>query len=373
MYHFCFLTGSYGRQDPLMFERQGKSLVEAGFKVTYIVCDDLPNEKVDGIEFVSTNFVPKGRFEQFLHTSKHIIRVAKVINADVYQISDPEMIASVKALKKMGKAVVFNMREDYSELLMRKHYIPKFLRKTAVRVYDAMMRRFLKLYDAVFSVTDSIVNKLKEQFHLDNCYLLTNFPRVRNDYNFDFDDYLKRGDVLCYTGYIYKRSRQKKVFEALMDLHSVHYILAGKIEENNESIIQHPYWKQVEFIDGFNKEQQYEILKKSTIANVFRDFGKGNDGSWGVIKIFEAMEAALPVLITDVPLYRGIIEKYQCGICVNPNDVNSIKNAIKFLITNKKEAYMMGQRGRKAVIEEYNWDKQAEKYIQVINQIIAIR
>ena len=39
MKHFCFVTGLYKRTDPLIFARQGKSLVDAGFKVTYIVCD----------------------------------------------------------------------------------------------------------------------------------------------------------------------------------------------------------------------------------------------------------------------------------------------------------------------------------------------
>ena len=110
------------------------------------------------------------------------------------------------------------------------------------------------------------------------------------------------------------------------------------------------------------------IFAKSTMANVFRDFGE-NDGSLGVIKIFESMEAALPVLLTDVPLYKNMVEKYHCGICVDPNNVQQIEDAIRFLVEHKEEAYRMGQNGRQAVLREYNWENQARNYIGVINSL----
>lgn len=101
---------------------------------------------------------------------------------------------------------------------------------------------------------------------------------------------------------------------------------------------------------------------------MFRDF-EGRDGSLGVMKIFESMEAALPVLFADVPLYRKINGKYHCGICVDPNNVQSIKEAVEYLVEHKQEAYEMGQRGREAVIKEFCWEQQAKKYIDVIENI----
>ena len=66
--------------------------------------------------------------------------------------------------------------------------------------------------------------------------------------------------------------------------------------------------------------------------------------------------------------YIGL-SKYHCGICVNPNDPVQIERAIRYLIDNKREAYLMGQNGRRAVLEEYNWENQAKKYIQVIKEL----
>jgi len=368
MLHYCFLTGGYKRYDPLMFERQGKTLVKAGYKVTYIVCDNQPDEIKDGITILSTRFKPKNRIDRFLHSKKTILRLVKQVNADIYQISDPELIGLVRILIRKGKHVVFNLREYYPDMLLGKPYIPKFLRKTASKFYANIMSRNLRLYDAVFSVSTRTLRLLKDVHRVNNAYFVTNFPSVNQSFILSREEYMARPNTVCYEGTIYASSRQENVFKALELLPNVKYLLAGKIEEGYARIKDLPYWNKVEFIEGFAYSDLPKIFANATIANVFRVF-RNNEGSWGVLKVFESMEAALPVLFTDVEPYKSINAKYHCGLCVNPNDVESIRSAIEYLVNHKEEAYEMGQNGRRAVIEEYNWEKQAELYISVINQI----
>jgi len=351
-----------------MFERQGKSLVQAGFKVTYLVCDDKPNEIKDGIEIISTNFMPKTRLDRFLNTKKILLNHINKIDADIYQISDPELIQLIIPLKRKKKKVVFNLREYYPDMILSKQYIPKLFRSIISKFYKMNMKKYLKEYDNVFVVTTWIIDILKKDFNLNNVNLLTNFPIVNKDYQLSCEDYIKRDNVLCYIGTVYKGSNQENVFQALNNISNIKYIIAGRIEDNYESIKEHYYWKNVTFVDGFKYDELPKYFSMATISNTLRDFGK-NDGSLGVIKIFESMEIALPVLFSDVPLYREMVDKYHCGICVNPNDSKDIEKAIRYLIENRKEAYEMGQRGRKAVIDEYNWDKQAERYIEIINNL----
>ena len=113
------------------------------------------------------------------------------------------------------------------------------------------------------------------------------------------------------------------------------------------------------------------MLSRSTISNVVRDFEETGykTGSYGIIKLFESMEAGLPIICSDVQVYRDIFKEYPCGILVNPNSTEDIRVAINYLITNKKEAYLMGQNGRKAVIEKYNWNKESEKLISIVNKL----
>ena len=369
MAHICYVTGLYSRRDPLMFYRQGLSMVKAGHKVSFIVCDSQPDEVSEGINIHSTNFIPKGRLDRFIKTRKYLFQLADGLDADVYQLSDPEHISLVKKLKRKGKAVIFNMREYYPDMLLSKDYIPKPFRKMSSRLYLWMMSYYLKKYDAVFTVTPEIVDLLVENCNLQNVHLLANFPIPDKDYSLTKEDYLSRKDTIIYEGTIYKKSRQEIFLDAIQKIPGVDYLLVGKIDEGNTRIKNHPAWQKVTFVDGFKMEELKAFFAQATISNTLRDFGI-RDGSLGVIKIFESMEAALPVIFSDVPLYRKIVEKYHCGICANPNSVESVENAIRYLVEHKEEAWEMGQNGRRAVLEEFNWWSQFDTYQRIIANIV---
>ncbi|MEG1950957.1 MAG: glycosyltransferase [Odoribacter sp.] len=368
MINYCFVSGLYSRYDPLIFIRQGKSLVEAGYNVTYIVCDNKKDEVKDGIRIISTGFVPKNRINRFLYTKRIIKCFIDSIDADIYQISDPELICLVSYLKKKKKKVVLNLREYYPDLIRGKEYIPYIFRRLGSFFYTQLMKRYLPKYDHVFCPSLWILKLLQEEFEVNKSSLLANYPIVNADYVLTSADYMGRYNTLCYEGTVYKISRQEKVFDALSNIPNIKYYIAGVIEEKYEDIYNHPYWSKVEFKNGFTLNELPGIFAKSTISNTLRDFEK-QDGSSGVLKIFESMEAAIPILFSDVPLYRAIVDKYQCGLCVNPNDSVQIAEAINYLIQHKGEAYEMGQRGRQAAIAEYNWQSQAVKYISIISKL----
>lgn len=67
------------------------------------------------------------------------------------------------------------------------------------------------------------------------------------------------------------------------------------------------------------------------------------------IKIFEYMAAGIPVIASNFPLWKEIVEDNKCGLCVNPLSPEEIAQAIEYVIDNPKEARKMGENGRKAV------------------------
>lgn len=372
MRHFCYLTGMFPRDDSLIVGRQGSSLRNEGFQVTYVVCDMSPDKTVDGIHIVSTNFSPANRWQRMRKTSGLLFRKAKEVDADVYQISEPELIGVGLKLQKLGKKVIYNMREHSSADLLHKAYLPKALRSAASKLLETYMKVSLRKYDAVFSVTPELVELVRSEWKVPASYLLTNFPVVDSTYELSLEEYLKREAVLGYFGTIYTTSRQSVVFEALESLPEVHYLLAGKLGVGNEGIRQLPYWNRVEFIDGFPRTELPAILARFTISNVLRDDAASGtpNGSWGVLKIFECMEAALPILCSDVPVNRAIVEEYGCGICVDPNRADAIRDAIRYLTSNKEKAWQMGQNGRRAVLDKFNWESQFETYKRVITKLV---
>ena len=385
MKHICFITRGFNRQDSLIVQRQGKSLVESGYRVSYILCDGLPSETKYGIEMQSINTKLNGMFYKLACCNKYVRRLyvnwkyrermerfLDKFQADVYQINDYELLPLGLYLKKQGKVVTYNLRE-YDPDYRSRRFPTLTLRKLYFKHSERYLRKISRSYDAIFSCMPEMEEYIRGVMPCRNFVSVANFPVVNKYFHLSFEDYCKRDNIVSYFGTIYKISCQDEFLDAIQQLPQVRYLLAGRIPtaEMRDRLMRHPAWKQVEFIDGFAREELPGIINRSIIGNVMKDFSltETPEGSYSIIKIFETMEAAIPVILSRVPLYERMVEKYHCGICVNPRDPEEIKQAIEYLIDNKEVAYLMGQNGRKAVLTEFSWDSQYSDYKKIIDVI----
>lgn len=86
-------------------------------------------------------------------------------------------------------------------------------------------------------------------------------------------------------------------------------------------------------------------------------------------KLFEYMALGLPVIASDFPLYRSVVENHQCGFCVDPMDVTAISTHITWLVAHPGESKSLGGNGFKAVLVDYNWETEANKLLELYQNI----
>jgi len=88
-------------------------------------------------------------------------------------------------------------------------------------------------------------------------------------------------------------------------------------------------------------------------------------------KLFEYMSAGIPVISSNFPLWKEIVEGHQCGICVDPLKPDEIAKAIQWILDNPEKAKKMGENGRRAVEEKYNHTVEEKKLLTLYKLLLS--
>jgi glycosyltransferase involved in cell wall biosynthesis len=368
----CHIISAFKRYDPRIFWKCCRILSTNGFDVVLLCNDGLYPEKIEGVQIIPSGFDNSSRIRRILFARSVNYKKAIEIDADLYQIHDPEFIPLGIRLKKRGKKVVYDSHEDFPRQILEKDWIPFFLRKIISVISEKYINIKLREYDAVITVTPHIAKALRNAN--DRIYVITNYPLVEDiPEQIKEIDYCSRKNVLCYTGTVYRSSLQENIFSAIRGMEDVEYKIIGNIEANYKKKLLDIIPENAELIDFVTREQLFDYYREMTVGIAVFDYSPNLGyrlGSLGVNKIFEYMYFGLPVICTDFILWKEIIDKYDCGILVDPLNADEIRNAILFLVQNKKEAYRMGQNALRAVLEQYNWTIQGESYVGIIKNLL---
>jgi glycosyltransferase involved in cell wall biosynthesis len=365
----CHLTSVHSIDDVRIFLKECASLAANGFDVTLIACGDMAFEDIkNGVKRISLCVPVKNRLHRMIKRTKTIYRRALLVNADIYHFHDPELLPVGRKLKKMGKIVVYDSHEDTAVLIKSRDWIPMIIRYFLSPIYAYYENRIVRDFDAIISVTPSIVEKFKKMNS--NTYQVTNFPIVDTKHNTKL---IERRSI-CFAGNITNSYMLDKIIAALAKTSGAKLILAGEPVSNHylNKLKSIDGWNKVEYLGRISHEEVHAIYIKTLIGIACLGYVPNvgyKEGSLGVLKLFEFMNAGMAVICTDSVLWKEIIDKENCGLCVNPYEIDDIAKAIQYLVDNPKIALEMGMNGRKAVEREYNWESQEKILIELYKNI----
>lgn len=349
--------------------RECKSATAAGVE-TYIVSPGISFVE-NGITFLGIQ-KPNSRGERFMKTGKKVFQAALSTDADIYQIHDPELLLYAKKLLHTGKKVIFDSHEFYGLQILEREYIPGPLRKLVSKLYTIYETYICKKLDAVIQVCtvqgkNYFGNRCKESI------FLANLPQKV----LYFDKYIEKTNsspepTICYCGAI-TDSRGITALVQAVDKVPAKVLLGGAFdsEEYKKELTQFSGYKYVDYRGIMSYEEIIQAYHCATIGySVFADRGQYTVFDSIATKCFECMSMGLPVIQLDTEYARKVDDKYHCFYFVSTCSATEVARAIEFLITHPEEANQMGRNGRRAIDEEFNWEKEEQKLISLYGKLL---
>ena len=361
----CHLTSVHPRYDTRIFYKECKTLSDVGFDVNLIVADSKGDEVVDKIKIYDVG-KPKNRKERMLKTTKKVFEKSLEVNADIYHFHDPELIPIGLKLKKLGKKVIYDVHEDVPRDILSKEYLNKFSRLILSNIFEVYENYATKKFDYIITATPYIRDRFKKSNP--NTFDINNFPLLNEFYSIDLKN--NKENAVCYIGGITKIRGIVELIKSLEYVDTTLY-LAGEFESESlkKEVMQLMGWKKVKYYGYVSREKVREIFTSVNVG-IVTFLPETNHINAMPNKLFEYMSTSLPVIASNFPLWKEIVEKNKCGICVDPKKPEEIAKAIGYLITHPDEAREMGENGRKAVLEKYNWEKESEKLLEVYKKCV---
>ena len=156
--------------------------------------------------------------------------------------------------------------------------------------------------------------------------------------------------------------------EVLKKHNNVIYKIAGDgpEQENLRKLVNDlGIHKQVQFLGMLSHQETIEQMFAADIFSL-----PSWDEAFGVVYI-EAMAEGKPVIACKGEGIEDVITHGKTGLLVKPKDVESLTDAFDFLLSNPDKAISIGERAKKLVLDNFTWEKNAEKTVKAYEEVLS--
>jgi glycosyltransferase involved in cell wall biosynthesis len=362
----CHLTITEQTSIPRLL-RESKSAIDANYKVVIVS----PGESFidsNGIIFVGVP-IAKSRLQRVTRTNKQIISESLKTNADIYQIHDPELLRFSFLLKRKGARVIFDSHEFYDIQILTKPYIPKRLRKLIRNLYLIYETFILRRIDYTIGVcTIDGINHFEHR-NINNI-LVENFPYIESK---TVNTIAEKKQQIIYAGLLSENRGTKNLIKAAYKA-NIRLVLCGSWQSEE-------YEKTISNMEEFNIVEYLGVIPKSELEIIYAESLIGMstllfEGQYHTVdtlptKVFEYMQAGLPVIVSKTNYFVESNRELPFGIAIDPYNIQEITEAIIKLIHNEPLREELGNNGRLLAHKKYNWLEEVKKLLKVYEELLT--
>ena len=366
--------------------REAKTLVDSGYSVDLVCIKDknLPEkELIDGINVL--RWLNEDIFD--IKKRNCFDNYAKYINDnlefDIIHANDHTMLHLGSKLKKINSNYI--LIYDSHELfhcwplnISNFNSLTILIKSFLVRKYQIIReKRNRKYIDYIITVNQSLAADLSNYlFAKKEITVVRNIPEKTNSIQktnilrekFNISGITK---ILVFIGAnIYKKTLNiEHAIDEFGNKENTAFVIICKDNLNSKPVkeyVKEHHFDNIFFHDIIHPSEISQYLSSADVGLV-PTWNKKDLSYWYALdnKLFEYINANIPVLATQQPEYVNIVKKYQCGICVNPDHKNAYIDGFKEIL----EKYEYFRNNTVSASQDLIWENEEQKLIDLYKKI----
>lgn len=290
------------------------------------------------------------------------------VDADVYHANDLDTLEICGSVaEKRNAKLVYDSHElwlESSRYLIATHPINRLRLKR-------IEQRYVPMADAVIAVTPMRGQRMRQMYpSMKSLEIVENAPEILNNLpltgklrsmiNADPDTI-----IALYQGVICPERGLEELLSAakLTTSKSVKFVIIGMDSWNGtlQTMAENMgLGNKVIFLPPVPSEELPEITVDADIGFIlFRNTCLNHYYSLPN-KLYEYMMAGVPIISSNFPELKKVLDEVKSGITVDPESPEAISYAVEQLAGNSSLRHDMKKNGRAAAIDRYNWGPQRE-------------
>jgi len=277
--------------------------------------------------------------------------------AGVVHLHDPELLVVVPVLKLAGRRVVFDAHEVISEATADKDYVPEALRRPFVLLSRLLVWFAGRACDHVVVATAITAR----DYPAHKTTVVHNFPRLRAQ-----EEALRpladRSPRAAFIGVVSEARGSRVMADAAtssafppgwqLD------VAGGPYPDDALSVFDDAVAAGRATVHGLlSPEDARDLLLDARVGVVVLQPGTAYEKVFST-KLFEYLAAGLPVVCSDFPVWREVVEPYGCVRFVDPTDPDAVARALAWYAEHPDELARQGAAARRAAVEVFDWAKE---------------
>jgi glycosyltransferase involved in cell wall biosynthesis len=362
------LSSSHYPDDSRIFWKECRSLAQAGYDVAFVVAADRSLTR-EGVDIVAVKR-PSTRLERMLVTPLRVLIAGLRRKGFIYHFHDPELLPAGFFLRALGKQVVYDVHEDLPRNVLYKEWLPRAFRRLASLASAAVEWVGGRTFSGVVAATPVIARRFPKK----RTALVQNFAS-KSEFSLVNGVPHEERRAVAYVGGVTAHRGAVEMVKAIAMVHrfpDVNLLLAGPTYPSRfiDELTALPGWSRVDYRGLLDRVGVQRLLAESRVGLVVVHPLQSHIDMQPV-KLYEYMAAGIPVISSDFPRFRDIVEGNRCGLCVPPRDVAGIATAIEWIFEHPAEAAEMGKRGRELIMQSLNWQHEEQELLRFYQHLVG--